>query len=94
MDPLIEKNRHKILEIAARYHLTDVRVFGSMARGDAGEESDVDLLVLPLPGASLLDLSGLALEAEDLLGRRVDVVSERALHPLLRERVLSEARPL
>lgn len=94
MHALIESHRQALLALAARYGVTDVRVFGSMARGDSDENSDVDLLVVPLPGTSLLDLGGLLMEAQELLGRRVDVVSERALHPAVRERVLAEARPL
>jgi len=94
MHALIESNRAAILEIAAKYRVADVRVFGSMARGDATDSSDVDLLVRPLPGASLLDLGGLSMDLQDLLGRHVDVVSERALIPELRERILSEAQPL
>jgi predicted nucleotidyltransferase len=94
MHPLIDVHRREILDLAARYGVTDVRVFGSMARGDAHESSDVDLLVRPLPGTSLLDLGGLLMDAQDLLGRRVDVVSEGALDPRIRERVLREAEPL
>jgi uncharacterized protein with HEPN domain/predicted nucleotidyltransferase len=91
MHPLIESHRAQLRELAARHGVTDVRVFGSMARGDATEASDVDLLVRPRPGTSLLDLGGLLMEAQALLGRRVEVVSERALHPLLRDRILKEA---
>jgi predicted nucleotidyltransferase len=94
MHPLIDLHRREILELAARYGVTDVRVFGSMARGGADKSSDVDLLVRPLPGTSLLDLGGLLMDAQDLLGRRVDVVSESALNPRIRERVLREAQPL
>jgi len=94
MHALIESNRAAILAIAARYRVADVRVFGSMARGDATESSDVDLLVRPLPDASLLDLGGLLMDVQELLGRQVDVVSERALPLGLRERILSEAQPL
>jgi hypothetical protein len=94
MHPLIESNRRAILELAARYGVTDVRVFGSMARDDGDEESDVDLLVRPLPGTSLLDLGGLLLDAQDLLRRRVEVVSEHALAAPVRERVLREAQAL
>lgn len=94
MDPLIHSHRQALLELAARHRVTDLRVFGSMARGDAGADSDVDLLVRPLPGTSLLDLGGLLMDAQDLLGRRVDVVSERALTGALRERILREAVPL
>ncbi|HCX34718.1 MAG TPA: nucleotidyltransferase [Rhodocyclaceae bacterium] len=94
MHPLIEAHRKELLALAAHHGATDVRLFGSMARGDADDTSDVDLLVRPLPGTSLLDLGGLLADAEALLGRRVDVVSERSLHPALRERVLKEAQPL
>jgi hypothetical protein len=81
-------------ELAAKHGVADVRVFGSMARGDATDASDVDLLVRPLPGTTLLDLGGLLMEAQALLGRRVEVVSERALHASIRERILAEAQPL
>jgi len=67
-----------LLQISVQYGVTNVRVFGSMARGDANESSDVDLLVQPLAGTSLLDLGGLLMDAQELLGRRVDVVSKRA----------------
>jgi len=94
MDKLIEQRREAILAIAERRGVTDVRIFGSMARGTAGEESDVDILVRPLPGTSLFDLGGLVMDVQELLGRHVDVVSERALHPAMREQVLREALPL
>jgi len=94
MHELIEQCREELLSIAKKHGVTDVRVFGSMARETADETSDVDLLVRPLPGTSLFDLGGLVMEAEQLLGRHVDVVSERALHPDMREQVLREASPL
>jgi len=91
---LIETKRAAIRALAAKHGVTDVRVFGSMAREDATAASDVDLLVRPLPGTSLLDLGGLLMDVEQHLGRRVEVVSERALHPAIRERVLQEAQSL
>ena len=94
MHPLIENHRDEIRSLATRYGIENVRVFGSMARGDAQADSDVDLLVTLPPGKSALALGGLLMDAQDLLGRRVDVVSERGLHPALRERVLSEAVPI
>jgi predicted nucleotidyltransferase len=94
MHPLIESHRAQIRALAAKHGVTDVRVFGSMPREDATAASDVDLLVRPLPGTSLLDLGGLLMVVEQLLGRRVEVVSERALHPAVRDRVLREAQPL
>lgn len=94
MYPLIESHRSALKVLVERYGVTQVRVFGSMARGDATAASDVDLLVLPLPGTSLFDLGGFAADAEALLGRHVEVVSERALSPLIRRRALAEAEPL
>ncbi len=80
--------------MAERYGLRDVRVFGSMARGDANETSDVDLLVTLPPDRTGLALGGLLMDVSELLGRKVDVLTERSLHPALRERVLREAVPL
>ena len=94
MHPLIETHRAEILSMAERYGLCDVRVFGSMARGDANETSDVDLLVTLPPDRTGLALGGLLMDVSELLGRKVDVLTERSLHPALRERVLREAVPL
>lgn len=71
-----------------------MRIFGSVARGDAGPDSDVDILVEMEPGRSLLDHAALMLDLSDLLGCKVDVVSERALHWYIRDRVLAEAVPV
>ena len=79
--------RAEILAAAARHGATNVRVFGSVARGDADAASDVDFQ----PGRSLLDLAGLLVELEDLLGHRVDVVTEPGLKARIRQRVLAEA---
>jgi predicted nucleotidyltransferase len=68
-----------------------VRVFGSVARGDADQQSDIDFLVQMAPGCSLLDLGGLQYDLEQLLGCRVDVVTEQGLKARLREGILSEA---
>lgn len=94
MHPLIESHRAEIRALAAKHGVTDVRVSGSMAREDATAASDVDLLVRPLPGTSLFDLGGLLMDVEQLLGRPVEVVSERALHPAIRDRALREAQSL
>ena len=94
MDPLIEAHREEIVAIAQRNGLRDVRVFGSMAREDAHETSDVDLLVTLPRGTSGLALYGLEMEAEALLGRKVDVLTEGCLYHMVRERVLREAKPL
>jgi predicted nucleotidyltransferase len=96
MDPnsLLKSRREEILRVAARHGARNVRLFGSVARGEAGEKSDIDLLVEFEPGRSLLDHAGLMVELEELLGRKVDVVSEQSLYWLIRRRILKEARPL
>jgi predicted nucleotidyltransferase len=94
LHPLIEAHRSELIALARRRGLTGVRVFGSMCRGDARDDSDVDLLVTLAPGTSALALGGLLMDAQELLGRRVDVVTEASLHPALRERVLADAVPL
>lgn len=94
MHALIEAHREQLLSLARRRGVTSVRVFGSMVRGGEREDSDVDLLVTLAPGTSALALGGLLLDAQDLLGRRVDVVTEASLHPALRDRVLADAVPL
>ncbi len=94
MHPLIETHRNELISLARKRGVTGVRVFGSMSRDDANDDSDVDLLVTLAPGASALVLGGLLLDAQELLGRRVDVVTEASLHPALRDRVLADAVPL
>jgi hypothetical protein len=91
---ILQKYRGDILDLARRHGAWNVRVFGSLARGEGSESSDLDLLVTLAEGRSLLDLVGLKQDVEDLLHRPVDVVTERGLSPYLRERVLSEAVPL
>ena len=94
MHPLIETHRAELLALARRRGVVGVRVFGSMSRGDYSDDSDVDLLVTLAPGTSALALGGLLVDAQELLGRRVDVVTEASLHPALRERVIALAVPL
>ena len=94
MHPLIETNRAEILALAERHGVGDVRVFGSMARGDAGDVSDVDLLVSLPPGKTGLALGALLTDVQDLLDRRVEVVTENGLYPAIRDRILREAQPL
>lgn len=86
--------RREILRIAARHGAHNVRLFGSTARGEDRPESDLDLLVDMESGRSLLDLVGLGQDLEDLLQRKVDVLTETSVHPALRARILAEARPL
>ena len=90
----LKAKRTDILRLAGRHGATDVRIFGSVARGEAGSDSDVDFLVKMAPERSLLDHVALWQDLEDLLGRKVDLVSEKALHRLMRDQVLKEAVPL
>jgi uncharacterized protein len=86
--------RVDIDRLAERYHVSNVRVFGSVARGDSRQNSDVDLLVSTSPETSLFDLGGLLEDLREMLGCDVDLVPENSLKPNLRERILSEAIPL
>jgi predicted nucleotidyltransferase len=94
MDPLIEEHREEILELVRRHRVCHVRLFGSMAHGTATADSDADFLVDLGETASAFDLGALLMDLQELLGRRVDVVTESALHPSLKECVLREAIPL
>jgi predicted nucleotidyltransferase len=94
VDELLKHKRDEILATAARYGASNVRIFGSVARGEADEASDVDFLVDMAPGRSLLDLGGLLVELQELLGRPVDVTTPNGLKPRIRQRVLNEAVPL
>lgn len=90
----LRRSREAIMQLARRHGAREVRVFGSVARGDAGAGSDVDFLVDMDAGRSLLDLGGLLMDLEDLLGRSVDVVTAASLRERVRTRVLQEAVPL
>jgi predicted nucleotidyltransferase len=90
---LVEPHRAALLALA-RMGVTSVRVFGSMSRDGSNESSDVDLLAALAPGTSALALGGLLMDAQELLGRHVDVVTEASLHPALRESILASAVPL
>jgi len=91
---LVAEKREEVLAIAARHGARNVRVFGSAARGEAGEDSDIDFLVSTGPDTSPWFPVGLVQELEALLGHDVDVVTEQGLYWLLRRRILQEARPL
>ena len=88
---LLQAKREDILRLAAKWGAYNVRVFGSVARGEADEKSAIDLLVSMERSRSLLDLAGLLVDLEDLLGRNVDVVTEDGLRTRIKERVLKEA---
>lgn len=91
---ILQTHRDTIIRIAGRHGVIRVRVFGSTARGEATPEGDIDLLVETGPETSAWFPARLILDLEQLLGRRVEVVTERALNPAIRDRVLEEARPL
>lgn len=87
-------HRNEIMALARRYGARNVRVFGSVARHEVGEESDLDLLVGMEPGRTLLDVAGLLVDLQDLLGCSVDIVTEGGLRGAFRDRVLAEAVPI
>ncbi len=91
---LLEARRSDILRIAAAHRVSNLRVFGSVARGECDDESDIDFLVELGPGCGLLEHAALVRELQELLGRKVDIVSDRGLRERIRDRVLREAVPL
>ncbi|WP_448570200.1 nucleotidyltransferase family protein [Trichothermofontia sp.] len=94
LEARLQGKRAEILNLAAKYGAYNVRIFGSVARGEADSNSDVDFLVEMEVGRSLLDLGGLLMELQSLLGCRVDIVTEKGLRQRIRDRVLKEAIPL
>lgn len=91
---LLRQKRDQVLETAARYGAYNVRVFGSLARSEADDASDIDFLVNMEPGRSLMDLGGLLYDLQELLGIEVDVVTEQGLSARFRDQVLREAVPI
>lgn len=94
LQALRSDRRHEILRLAAQRGARNLRVFGSVARGEANENSDLDLLVDWEPGRSLLDHSGLVQDLQELLGVKVHVGTEKSLHWYVRDRILCEATTL
>jgi hypothetical protein len=94
LDEILKEKREEILRIAMKYGARNVRIFGSVARGEGGPDSDVDMLVEMDPGHSLLDRVALIQDLQDLIGHKVDVVTEKGLHWYIRDRVQAEAVPL
>jgi predicted nucleotidyltransferase len=90
----LEKNREAIRAAVGRYRTANPRVFGSVLHGEDREDSDIDILVDALPGATLLDLGGLQMDLQDLLGVRVDLLTPGELPMRIRAKVLSEAAPI
>ncbi|OWY68748.1 DNA polymerase subunit beta [cyanobacterium TDX16] len=94
IEELLKAKREEILQIAAKHGAYNVRVFGSVARGEALENSDIDLLINVAENHSRWFPGGLLADLEDLLGYKVDIVIENGLHQLIREQVLQEAVPI
>ena len=91
---LLRQRRSDVIQLAAEHGAHNVRVFGSVARGEATRDSDVDFIVDMEPGRSLLDLVALSDGLEELLGRRVDLLTTRSIHRYLRDRISKEAQLL
>jgi len=94
VNELLKEKREEILQLAARYGASNVRIFGSVARGQAGPESDIDFLIDLEPGRTLFDLGGFLYELRELLGIPVDVVPEKGVRENVRSNVIREAVPL
>jgi predicted nucleotidyltransferase len=90
----LRRERDQILSLAVKHGARNVRVFGSVARGEERPDSDVDFLVEMAPGRSLLDVGGLQMDLQERLGQRVDVVTRKGLKRRLMPRVLRESKPL
>ncbi len=91
---IIQDRKEQILALATKYGASNVRIFGSVANGTADENSDIDFLVDLEKGRSLFDLGGLLMGLQGLFNRKVDVVTENGLHWYIKERIISEAKPI
>ena len=91
IDEIIKRKRNEILKISTHYGAKEIKIFGSALKGEAKTNSDVDLLVELEPGRSLLDIIAIKQDLEDLLGCKVDIVTEAALSPYIRDEVLNQA---
>jgi uncharacterized protein len=91
---IVREKREHIMRIATKHGAKNVRVFGSVARGESSETSDVDFLIDLEPGRSLFDLVAFLQDLEELLGKKVDVVTEDSIYWLLKRRIVKEAVPL
>lgn len=91
---ILSRHRARVLEIALSHHVTNVRVFGSVSRGEDGPDSDLDLLVEPTARTTLMDIGAIRHELKSLLGIEVDVLTPNGLSPHFRDQVLREAVPM
>ncbi len=94
LNDLLHEKREDILRLAKEYGAYNVRVFGSVARGEADEKSDIDFLVDMEKGRSLMDMGGLLMDLQEMLNCKVDVATEKMLRERIRERILKDAVPL
>ena len=94
IEQFLHEKRDDICAIAAKHGAFNIRIFGSVVRGEAGPDSDIDFLVDAGPATSSWFPAGLILDLEKILGRRVEIVTEKALNPYIREHVLGEVKPL
>ncbi len=94
INDLLNDKREEIMHLAVKYGARNIRIFGSAARGEASPESDIDFLVTIEKGRSLLDVIGLSQDLEELMGRKVDVITDGGISPYLRDKIYSEAIPL
>ena len=94
IEQLLHEKRDDIRAIAAKHGAYSIRIFGSAVRGEAGPDSDIDFLIDVSSTTSSWFPAGLILDLEEILGRRVEIVTEKALNPYIRDRVLREATPL
>ena len=94
IEQILHKKRDEIRKIAAKHGAHNIRIFGSVVRGEVGQDSDIDFLIDAGPTTSSWFPAGLILDLEEILGRRVEIVTEKALNPYIREHVLAEAKPL
>lgn len=90
----IQQKKKEILAVARQHGIVNVRIFGSVARGEDNPQSDIDFLVDLEEGCTLFDLGGALIKLQDLLGRKVDIVTKNGLHWYLREKIMKEARSL
>jgi len=88
---VLKRNRDAIRAVTARHRAANPRVFGSVARGEDGPDSDLDILVDALPGMTLFDLGGLQFEMEQLLACEVDIITSGGLPSDIKDRILEEA---